>query len=136
MIHEPTAAAMAYGIEANGGSSGDSPEDCCGEICCGGTEISRVPCCGGSGAGGSGARQAGNGLILVFDFGGGTLDVSMLGLSEGVFVTLAIAGNSRLGGEDFTHTMYEAALAEYADLADREPAAIRVGHRPGKRVQA
>ena len=41
---------------------------------------------------GGGGRKAGNGLILVFDFGGGTLDVSMLGLSDGVFVTLAIAG--------------------------------------------
>ena len=130
IISEPTAAAMAYGIEANGGSSGDSPEDCCGEICCGGTEISRVPCCGGSGAGGSGARRAGNGLILVFDFGGGTLDVSMLGLSEGVFVTLAIAGNSRLGGEDFTHTMYEAALAEYAE---RHGAAAEAGLDPQAR---
>ena len=45
-----------------------------------------LPCAGGGG------RKAGNGLILVFDFGGGTLDVSMLGLSDGVFVTLAIAG--------------------------------------------
>ena len=43
---------------------------------------------------GGGGRKAGNGLILVFDFGGGTLDVSMLGLSDGVFVTLAIAGTS------------------------------------------
>jgi stress 70 chaperone-associated protein len=101
VISEPTAAAMAYGIEAG------NSKDCCGEICCGGTEVSRVPCCGGGG------RKAGNGLILVFDFGGGTLDVSMLGLSDGVFVTLAIAGNSRLGGEDFTHRMYEAALAAY-----------------------
>ena len=41
---------------------------------------------------GGGGRKAGNGLILVFDFGGGTLDISMLGLSDGVFVTLAIAG--------------------------------------------
>ena len=39
--------------------------------------------------------------ILVFDLGGGTFDVSLLEISDGVFEVLATAGNNRLGGDDF-----------------------------------
>ncbi|MFA5562042.1 MAG: molecular chaperone DnaK [Eubacteriales bacterium] len=39
--------------------------------------------------------------IMVFDLGGGTFDVSVLEISEGVFEVLATAGNNRLGGDDF-----------------------------------
>ncbi len=39
--------------------------------------------------------------ILVFDLGGGTFDVSLLDISDGVFEVLATAGNNRLGGDDF-----------------------------------
>eukprot|EP00049_Salpingoeca_infusionum_P012342 m.225077 g.225077 ORF g.225077 m.225077 type:complete len:440 (-) comp15157_c2_seq6:1906-3225(-) len=51
-------------------------------------------------------------FILVFDFGGGTLDVSLLSLEAGVFTTLAIAGDKRLGGEDFSHLLYLRLLPE------------------------
>ena len=39
--------------------------------------------------------------ILVFDLGGGTFDVSLLEISDGVFEVLATSGNNRLGGDDF-----------------------------------
>lgn len=39
--------------------------------------------------------------ILVFDLGGGTFDVSLLQIEDGVFEVLATAGDTHLGGEDF-----------------------------------
>ncbi|MBQ7829509.1 MAG: Hsp70 family protein, partial [Clostridia bacterium] len=39
--------------------------------------------------------------IMVFDLGGGTFDVSLLEISDGVFEVLATAGNNKLGGDDF-----------------------------------
>ena len=60
IINEPTAAALAYGMDK---------ED---------------------------AQK-----IMVFDLGGGTFDVSILEISDGVFEVLATAGNNRLGGDDF-----------------------------------
>ncbi|KAK4229111.1 glucose-regulated 78 of hsp70 family [Podospora fimiseda] len=61
VVNEPTAAALAYGIDKL-----------------------------------EGERQ-----ILVYDLGGGTFDVSLLSLDDGVFQVLSTAGNTRLGGEDF-----------------------------------
>ena len=60
IINEPTAAALAYGLDK---------------------EIDQK--------------------ILVFDLGGGTFDVSLLEISDGVFEVCATAGNNRLGGDDF-----------------------------------
>ena len=60
IINEPTAAALAYGV--------DKDKD---------------------------------GKIMVFDLGGGTFDVSLLEISDGVFEVLATAGNNHLGGDDF-----------------------------------
>ena len=60
IINEPTAAALAYGMDKE-----DSQK------------------------------------IMVFDLGGGTFDVSLLDISDGVFEVLATAGNNRLGGDDF-----------------------------------
>ncbi len=60
IINEPTAAALAYGMDKE-------------------------------------ADQK----ILIFDLGGGTFDVSLLEISDGVFEVLATAGNNRLGGDDF-----------------------------------
>ena len=61
IINEPTAAALAYGLD-------NTDEDQ---------------------------------TILVYDFGGGTFDVSILELGDGVFEVLATAGDNRLGGDDF-----------------------------------
>ena len=60
IINEPTAAALAYGIDKEEAQK-----------------------------------------IMVFDLGGGTFDVSLLDISDGVFEVLATAGNNRLGGDDF-----------------------------------
>ncbi len=70
LISEPTAAAIAYGLE-NGSE----------------------------------------GLYAVYDLGGGTFDISLLRLSQGVFEVVATGGDSALGGDDF-----DAALAEWALL--------------------
>ncbi|ATF10241.1 Fe-S protein assembly chaperone HscA [Candidatus Enterovibrio altilux] len=43
------------------------------------------------------------GIIAVYDFGGGTFDISILCLSKGVFEVLATGGDSALGGDDFDH---------------------------------
>ena len=45
--------------------------------------------------------------ILVFDLGGGTFDVSILEIGDGVFEVLATAGNNRLGGDDFDNKVVE-----------------------------
>jgi len=60
IINEPTAAALAYGMDKESDQK-----------------------------------------ILVFDLGGGTFDVSLLEIADGVFEVLATAGNNRLGGDDF-----------------------------------
>lgn len=60
IINEPTAAALAYGMDKENSQK-----------------------------------------IMVFDLGGGTFDVSLLEISDGVFEVLATAGNNRLGGDDF-----------------------------------
>ena len=55
--------------------------------------------------------------IMVFDLGGGTFDVSLLEISDGVFEVLATAGNNRLGGDDFDQRiidwMAQSFLKEY-----------------------
>ena len=68
LINEPTAAALAYGLE-----------------------------------------NASEGLYAVYDLGGGTFDISVLRLTQGVFEVLATGGDAALGGDDF-----DAALAAWA----------------------
>ncbi len=46
------------------------------------------------------------GMFLVYDLGGGTLDVSILRLSKGVFEVFAVNGDTYLGGDDFDHRLY------------------------------
>merc|ERR1719261_805507 len=67
IINEPTAAAIAYGLDKN--------------------------------------NQETN--IMVYDLGGGTFDVSLLTLDEGVFEVIATNGNTHLGGEDFDHRVID-----------------------------
>ncbi len=51
--------------------------------------------------------------ILVFDLGGGTFDVSILELGEGVFEVKATSGNNRLGGDDFDDRVAEYLVSEF-----------------------
>ncbi len=72
IINEPTAAALAYGV--------DKEED---------------------------------GKILVFDLGGGTFDVSILELGDGVFEVKATSGNNHLGGDDFDQRIMDWLVGEF-----------------------
>lgn len=51
--------------------------------------------------------------VLVFDLGGGTFDVSILELSEGVFEVKATSGNNRLGGDDFDQRIMDWMIEEF-----------------------
>ena len=51
--------------------------------------------------------------VLVFDWGGGTFDVSILELSEGVFEVKATSGNNRLGGDDFDQRIMDWMIEEF-----------------------
>lgn len=58
------------------------------------------------------------GVIAVYDLGGGTFDISVLRLSRGVFEVLATGGDSALGGDDFDHLLADF-IREQAGLTDR-----------------
>ncbi len=85
LLNEPTAAALAYGLQSSG-----------------------------------------EGKFLVFDLGGGTFDVSVLELFEGVMEVRASAGDNALGGEDFVTLMMAAFLARSGLAARRggDPSAL------------
>ena len=51
--------------------------------------------------------------VMIFDLGGGTFDVSLLEISDGVFEVLATAGNNRLGGDDFDDRIIEWLAGEF-----------------------
>ncbi|CAA6669372.1 unnamed protein product [Spirodela intermedia] len=68
IINEPTAAAIAYGLDKKATSVGEKN-------------------------------------VLIFDLGGGTFDVSLLTIEEGIFEVKATAGDTHLGGEDFDNRM-------------------------------
>jgi len=70
IINEPTAAAIAYGLDKTGKSQGEKN-------------------------------------IIIFDCGGGTMDVSILSIDESIFEVKATAGDTHLGGEDFDTVMVE-----------------------------
>ena len=77
LINEPTAAAIAYGLD-----------------------------------------NASEGTYAVYDLGGGTFDISILRLSQGVFEVVATGGDSALGGDDYDHALVEWALAKAGLAAD------------------
>ncbi len=54
-----------------------------------------------------------NQKILVYDLGGGTFDVSILEIGDGVFEVLATAGNNRLGGDDFDQRLIDYIASEF-----------------------
>ena len=70
-------------------------------------------------------------VILVYDLGGGTFDVSILELGDGVFEVKATAGNNKLGGDDFDERIIEHIVKEFKkengiDLSDDEMAMQRL----------
>jgi L1 cell adhesion molecule like protein len=96
IINEPTAAAIAYGLGAcvNTDDTGASATD---------TAAAAQPVLGED------ERR-----ILVFDLGGGTFDISLLSVSEGMFQVLATAGDTHLGGEDFDQAVMSYLLSDFA----------------------
>merc|ERR1712022_17457 len=69
--------------------------------------------------------------VLIFDLGGGTFDVSLLTIEEGIFEVKATAGDTHLGGEDFDNRMVEYFTTEFKrknrkDLADNQRALRRL----------
>lgn len=52
-------------------------------------------------------KKEGTNVVIVVDFGGGTLDVSLLYVQGGMFVTMAMAGNNQLGGQDVNNNLIE-----------------------------
>ncbi|KAI7983567.1 Heat shock cognate 70 kDa protein [Camellia lanceoleosa] len=76
IINEPTAAAIAYGLDKK-------------------------------------AKNSGEKNVLIFDLGGGTFDVSLLTIEEGIFEVKATAGDTHLGGEDFDNRMVNHFVQEF-----------------------
>ena len=59
-----------------------------------------------------GLQEKKRGIIAVYDLGGGTFDISILRLQQGLFEVLATCGNTSLGGDDFDHRLAELALSK------------------------
>ncbi len=64
--------------------------------------------------------------IMVYDLGGGTFDVSVLEIGEGVFEVLATAGNNRLGGDDFDECVIQYLVKEFKKTSGIDLSADRV----------
>ena len=62
-----------------------------------------------------GLDKKNNETILVFDLGGGTFDVSVLEVGDGVFEVLSTSGDTRLGGDDFDDKVVEWLMKEFQD---------------------
>ncbi|WP_135609374.1 molecular chaperone DnaK [Methanococcoides sp. AM1] len=58
-------------------------------------------------------KEEGDHKILVYDLGGGTFDVSVLELGEGIFEVLSTSGDTHLGGDDFDHRLAEFLIDEF-----------------------
>lgn len=59
------------------------------------------------------SKKAGERNVLIFDLGGGTFDVSLLTLDDGIFEVKATSGDTHLGGEDFDNRMVEYCCMEF-----------------------
>ncbi len=80
-----------------------------------------------------GLQEAKQGIIAVYDFGGGTFDISILKLSEGIFEVLSTAGDTHLGGDDIDKALMRLVIAELGTEPDRHAIQeIRVGVRAAK----
>jgi Fe-S protein assembly chaperone HscA len=62
-----------------------------------------------------GLNQMATGNVAVFDFGGGTFDISILSIKEGIFEVLATNGDTHLGGDDIDRALVDWLLAEMPD---------------------
>ena len=69
-----------------------------------------------------GLDQKKEGTVAVYDLGGGTFDISILSIEEGVFRVLSTAGDTHLGGDDLDRALVQLALGE---LGDDVPAEVR-----------
>ena len=103
IVNEPTAAALAYGIGARGETDQDQP----------GRTSLPIPTCPTSDAETSAAGTAQT--CAVYDLGGGTFDISILRMEDGVFQVLSTAGDTRLGGDDFDRTIIGLVTDEVAE---------------------
>ena len=63
-----------------------------------------------------GLDESEEGITAVYDLGGGTFDISILSLTNGVFEVLATGGDSALGGDDFDHAVAQWALSQLTDF--------------------
>ncbi len=81
-----------------------------------------------------GLDHGAEGLHLVYDLGGGTLDVSVLRLQQGIFEVLATAGDTALGGDDIDHALvaWVQAQSGIEHLDDEESFALRMAARAAK----
>jgi molecular chaperone HscA len=75
------------------------------------------------------------GLIAVYDLGGGTFDISILRLHKGVFEVLATGGDSALGGDDFDHVIAEWMLAEAGLDENPDPSLVRLLMRTAREAK-
>jgi len=64
-----------------------------------------------------------NGIVAVYDFGGGTFDISILKLHDGIFEVLATNGDTHLGGDDIDNLLLRIALEDVASEWGVDPAA-------------
>jgi len=69
-------------------------------------------------------RQA-EGVVAIYDLGGGTFDISILRLTKGVFEVLATGGDTALGGDDFDHVIAGWILQQSGGSSDLPPSAQR-----------
>ena len=69
-------------------------------------------------------REA-EGVVAIYDLGGGTFDISILRLTQGVFEVLATGGDTALGGDDFDHAVAGWILAQAGASQDLDPGAQR-----------
>lgn len=72
-----------------------------------------------------GLDQSAEGVVAIYDLGGGTFDISILRLTGGVFEVLATGGDSALGGDDFDHAIANWMVEQAGLSADLDPGTQR-----------
>ncbi len=72
-----------------------------------------------------GLDQQAEGVVVIYDLGGGTFDVSILRLSRGVFEVLSTGGDSALGGDDFDHAIARWMIEQAGASSDLSPSEQR-----------